>query len=94
MNIVLKVIHHPEKIIFGLEHKGLMDWMSEEQYIKLVYRLVFKRKINLNNPITFTEKLNWYKLYYRDPLMKQCADKYEVRKYVAKTIGGGTSMSV
>lgn len=89
MNTLRKIIKYPEKIVYGLERKGLMDWMSEETYIKLVYRLAFGRKLNLDNPKALTEKLNWYKLNYRDPLMKQCADKYEVRGYVEKTIGGG-----
>lgn len=40
------------------------------------------RSLNLSNPKRYTEKLQWYKLYYRDPLMAQCADKYDVRKYV------------
>ena len=87
MNILAKIINNPEKIMYGVERSGLLDWMSDEQYIKLTYRLAFSRKINLNNPIALTEKINWYKLHYRDPLAKQCADKFEVRKYVAKTIG-------
>lgn len=87
MNFVQKIIKQPEKIIYGLERKGLLDWMDEETYIKLVYWLAFRRKLNLNNPQTLTEKLNWYKLNYRDPLMKQCADKYDVRGYVEQRIG-------
>lgn len=37
---------------------------------------------DLDNPKTFNEKLNWYKLYYHDPLMTRCADKYEMRSYL------------
>lgn len=37
---------------------------------------------DLDNPKTFNEKLNWYKLYYHDPLMTRCADKYEMRGYL------------
>lgn len=88
MNAIAKVIKYPEKIIYGLERMGFLDWMNDGQYIKLVYRLAFGRKINLDNPTAFTEKINWYKLHYRDPLVKKCADKYEVREYVEKTIGG------
>ena len=46
------------------------------------YKIKTGRKLNLKNPQRFTEKLQWYKVYYRDPIMKQCVDKYEVRKYV------------
>lgn len=86
-NIFLKVVKHPEKIVYGLERKGLLDWLSEKDYIKITYRLAFGRKLNLDNPKALTEKINWYKLYYRDPLMRKCVDKYEVRQYVRESIG-------
>jgi len=40
------------------------------------------RRLNLKNPRRYTEKLQWYKLYYKNPLMIQCVDKYDVRGYV------------
>lgn len=40
-------------------------------------------RLNLRYPQRFTEKLQWYKINHRDPLMGICVDKYEVRKYVA-----------
>ena len=86
-NIITKIYKQPEKIIFGLEKLGLLDWMCDEKYLKLVYKLTFRRKLDLENPQAFTEKINWYKLNYRNPLMKKCVDKYEVRDYIAK-IGG------
>lgn len=60
----------------------LMDFIPDEYMIKLQYRIATGRKLNLKKPVRFTEKLQWYKLYYRDPLMTKCADKYEVRDYV------------
>lgn len=89
-NVIRKIWNYPEKILYGLERKGLLDWLSEEKYLKAVYRLAFKRKLNLDNPKTLTEKINWYKLNWRDPLAKQCVDKYEVRKYVESVFGEGT----
>lgn len=44
-------------------------------------------KLDLNNPKTFNEKLQWIKLHNRDPLYTKLVDKYEVRGYVAETIG-------
>ena len=41
------------------------------------------RKINLKNPERFSDKLGWYKLYYRDELMRTCTDKASVREYIA-----------
>ena len=39
-------------------------------------------KINLSNPITFNEKINWYKLNYKNDLMIQCSDKVKVYDYI------------
>lgn len=50
--------------------------------IQLQYRIKLHKKLNLKNPQRFTEKLQWYKLNYRDPLMQKCVDKYDVREYV------------
>lgn len=45
------------------------------------------RKCNLTNPHTFTEKLQWLKLFYRDPIMTILVDKVKVKDWVKKTIG-------
>lgn len=60
----------------------MLNFVPDEIMVKIQYRMKTGRKLNLKNPQRFTEKLQWYKLYYRNPLMAQCADKYEVRKYV------------
>ncbi len=66
----------------------LLRVVPDKQMVKLQYRIKCKRKLNLKDPQRFTEKLQWYKLYYRDPIMHQCADKYAVREYVkAKGLG-------
>jgi hypothetical protein len=43
--------------------------------------------LNLGSPRSFNEKLNWLKLYYRDPLLTRCADKFLVREFVKERIG-------
>lgn len=45
------------------------------------------KKLNLNNPQTFNEKLQWLKLYDRNPKSTQLVDKYNVRYYIKETIG-------
>ncbi|MCA1010727.1 ATP-grasp fold amidoligase family protein [Halobacillus halophilus] len=61
---------------------GLTEFIPDKTMIYLQYWIKTGRKLNLSNPKRFNEKIQWYKLYYRDPLMAQCADKYEVREYV------------
>lgn len=62
----------------------LFNWIPDKQMICLQYWMKTGRRLNLKNPKRYTEKLQWYKLYHRDPLMAQCADKYEVRAYIEK----------
>lgn len=45
------------------------------------------KKLNLNNPKTYNEKLQWLKLYDRNPAYTKMVDKYEVRQYIKETIG-------
>ena len=60
----------------------IFSFIPDKTMIKLQYRVKTGNKLNLKKPQRFTEKLQWYKLYYKNPLMIQCVDKYEVRKYV------------
>ena len=59
-----------------------LRFVPSKPMLKLQYRIKFKRKLNLKDPQRFTEKIQWYKLYYKDELMVKCSDKYTVRKYV------------
>lgn len=58
--------------------------ISDEKAVKKYYKKKSGKELNLNNPQTFSEKLNWYKLNDRNPLMAQCADKVAVREYVTE----------
>ena len=60
------------------------DLTSPEFVSKIYFRLLLKYPLNLKNPQTFNEKIQWLKLYKwpNDPLVIQCADKYRVRQYL------------
>lgn len=72
-----------KKIRYGLR------FLPDEIYIQLNYFAHFKRFANLKIPVTYNEKLNWLKLHDHNPLYTTLVDKYEVKKYVKKVIGGG-----
>ena len=55
--------------------------------IKYEYRRTLGKKLNLKNPKTLNEKINWLKLYERVPLQTICADKFLVRDYIKDKIG-------
>ncbi len=72
--------------IFKRRFNGLtreeIRYLLEIQFLtKLGYPL------NLDNPKTFNEKIQWQKFYYHDPLMTQCADKVEAREYIKDVVG-------
>lgn len=60
----------------------LLDFIPDMPMVRLQYRMKTGVSLNLNNPTRFTEKLQFYKLFYRDPVMMQCVDKYDVRDYI------------
>lgn len=61
--------------------------MPEQLYLKLYYRLVFGKPLNLKDPKTYNEKLQWLKLNDHNPLYTQLVDKYSVRQYVSDRAG-------
>lgn len=60
---------------------------SDEKFLKKLFKLQMGKELNLDNPQSFSEKLQWLKLYDRRPEYTQMVDKYEVKKYVANIIG-------
>ena len=60
----------------------LLSWVPDEIMVRLQYYIKFHHILNLKNPKRLTEKLQWYKLYYKEPLMITCVDKYDVREYI------------
>ncbi len=70
-----------------LSNRGFFNRMSDETYLKLRYNCIMGKKLNLDNPVTYNEKLQWLKLYDRKPEYTKMVDKYEAKKYVANIIG-------
>ena len=44
---------------------GFYDRMSDEAYLKMLYRIKMKEPLDLENPQTYNQKLQWLKLYNR-----------------------------
>ena len=65
----------------------IAKFVSDEKYIRMKYRIIFGEDINLENPSSFNEKMNWLKLNYHNPIMTLMADKYWVKQHVSKVIG-------
>lgn len=74
-NILKKICYQISKII------------PSKIYLKIVYRIKIHKRLNLKNPQTFNEKIQWLKLYDRKDTYTKMVDKYDVKKYVSKIIG-------
>lgn len=61
--------------------------MPDKMYLKYKYRKVNGKKLNLINPQSIDEKMQWLKLYDRNPIYTNMVDKYEAKKIVAQSIG-------
>ena len=65
----------------------LAPFYSDRKFLEALFPLRTGYKLNLDNPQTFNEKLQWLKLYDRRPKYTQMVDKVEAKKYVASIIG-------
>lgn len=70
-----------------LANKGVYDNMQDEALLNRKYEAIFGKRLNLDNPQTFNEKLQWLKLYDRNPEYTIMVDKYKVRDYIKEKIG-------
>jgi len=61
--------------------------LSDKNYVSALYYLKMGKKLNLKNPQTYNEKLQWLKLYDRNPMYTTMVDKYTVKQYVESIIG-------
>lgn len=86
-NKIKRVLENPYRIFSVLATRGLFDWLPDKTYLKLYYRSQIGKKLDLENPKTYNEKLQWLKLHDRQPIYTTMVDKYAAKEYVAQRIG-------
>ena len=84
---VSKLFTDPQARFSYLNRKGLYKNMSDEEFLRKAFKLRMGYELDLDDPKTFCEKLQWLKLYDRRPEYTTMVDKYEVKKYVSERIG-------
>lgn len=82
-----QAVSQPIKVIYTLGKREALNWMSDENYLRLAYYAVFKEKLDLDTPTSFSAKLQWLKLYDRKPEYTRMVDKLAVKEYVREMIG-------
>lgn len=84
---ILRFFYDPDFRFDYLNYLGLKKNCPDDIFIKRMYKIKTGVELNLNNPRTFNEKLNWLKLYDRRPLYTTLVDKHAVKEWVADKIG-------
>lgn len=67
--------------------KIILRCLPDKLYLKLYFRFKMKKNLNLSDPLSYNEKLQWLKLYDRKDEYIKLVDKYEVRKYISNLLG-------
>lgn len=84
MNIIRRILIH---IKWRLDQIGFFDSMNDRTYLKFNYYLRVGKVLNLDNPSTFNEKLQWLKINDRNPNYTRMVDKVSAKEYVKERIG-------
>ena len=87
MNRIVKIVKDPRNLFFTFAHRGWLDFLSDETYLKIAYWIKMGKRLNLESPHTYNEKLQWLKLYDRKPLYTNLVDKVMVKDFVSEKIG-------
>lgn len=80
------MVRKPKMILIKIL-RLISPFLNDKVYLKLLFPLSVGYQLDLNNPSTYNQKLQWLKLYYRKPIMTKMVDKYEVKLVVSKLIG-------
>ena len=83
---IKKIVLNPKYILLVLDKIGL-HFLDDKKYLKLKFEYSMDKKLDLDNPKTFNEKLQWLKINDRKDIYTKMVDKYEVKKYVSNIIG-------
>lgn len=84
---LLRIIIDPDYRFKRNAMLGHYDSMPDDEYLTRLYRAKVGRPLNLNNPQTFNEKLQWLKIHDRKPIYTVMVDKLAAKDFVAERVG-------
>ena len=87
IDFLKQLILDPATRLYFLSSHGFFHSVSDEEYLKKLWKYRMGTELNLDNPTTFCEKMQWLKIHDHNPRYTTLADKYEIKKIVADTIG-------
>ena len=77
----------PDYRFVVMASRGYLHAMPAQKFLKRMYFIRMGKPLNLEKPTTYTEKLQWLKLYDCKPEYTVMVDKYAVKQYVADKVG-------
>ena len=87
MNKIKTFFKNPWSIFRYLNHRGMLKMLSDKTHVSVMYRSYIGKKLNLKNPQTYNEKLQWIKLNDRKSEYTRNADKLVVREFIKNILG-------
>lgn len=78
---------HPSKAVIKLAGRGYLPFIDDETFLKMQFKQTMGYELDLENPKTFNEKLQWLKLHDRNPEYTTMVDKVAAKKWAAERIG-------
>lgn len=86
IKIVKDIIKYPPYLFVCLAKMKIIK-LQDERYLKIRYRALTGEKLNLENPKTYNEKLQWLKLYNRKDIYTTMVDKYDAKEFIKQVVG-------
>ena len=87
MNRYLRFLMDRDYRFVVLGNRGWFKDMLDDEYLRRRFKGVFGLELDLENPKTFNEKMQWLKINDRNPLYTRLVDKFEVKQWVSERIG-------
>lgn len=87
LHALRSLAQNPRKLLIYMNSAHLLNRVPDERFLRMLWKARFGSELNLEAPRTFNEKMQWLKLYDRDPLHTVMVDKYAVKAYVSPLIG-------
>lgn len=83
----IHLLKSPRDVVGWVMYRICPNLMSDKFHLEMNYLFTKREHLNLKDPVTFNEKLQWLKIYDRNPKYTMLVDKYRVKQWVSDTIG-------
>lgn len=85
--IISQIKQNPRNILPYINATGCLNFLSDKTVLRMIWWAKTGEKLDLANPSTFNEKIQWLKIYNHNPKLTDLVDKYKVRKYIESVLG-------